>query len=214
MPGLPHAQLGAELSREQDDALGDKQVLEVDLIGDIGLMRKRSVGRYRHIAVLLAALIVVFATVLATFLYKFPVVSYFVGGESVIEAGPVEFGRWVVAPANGPKLVQFTDGSSAKLAAGARLRVTGTSRRGAALTLESGIVEVRVAGSSVTEYQVGAGPFSLTLQQGQAEISWDPMDELLVIEVHNGFAVISGCQFDTGRTVIAGRELEARCSTG
>lgn len=207
-----HSQLGSELAREQDEALGGKRVLEADLVADLGRARKQTARHKRHVAVVFGCLCVVVTTIVITVALEFPVVGYAVDAELPHETAASDFGRWVVAPASEPRVVRLTDGSSVTVGPNSRLRVVGTNRRGGTFTLESGSVELHVAGSRVTEYQVGAGPFTITMVEGRAQVAWDPMNELLVIEVRSGYAIIAGCQFESGRSLAAGRELEARCT--
>lgn len=210
----PHFSLGADLAREQDRAYGDKSLSELDLIRGVGNTRLRLVRRYRHAVLGLLGLFVAATALTAFVAFRFPVLRCMVDGDVAMrEGGDEGFGRWVVAPAQEPRQVSFSDGSVAKLAPGSRMRVIGTDRRGASVTLESGSAELRVAGSRFTEYQVGVGPFSLATAKGRVLLSWDPMNELLDLVVHDGYVVISGCQFGQGRSVVAGKELGTRCIT-
>ncbi len=208
----PHFSLGAELARELDRVHGDRRLSELELMRGVGRARSRAVGRYSRIALSLICLFVAAVSLIAFVAFEFPLVQCAIEGEAPpAEGGEVGFGRWVVASAEEPKQVDFSDGSKAKLAAGSKLRVIGANRRGASLTLESGSTELRVAGSRFAEYLVGAGPFSLAITTGRVELSWDPMNELLDLVVHEGYVVISGCQFGHGRSVMAGKELGTRC---
>jgi hypothetical protein len=208
----PHVSLGAELAREQDRVHGDRRISELELMRGGGRARLRAAHRYRQIATILLGVFVVVTAFTAYIAFEFPVVHCAIDGEGALkDGGEVGFGRWVVASAQEPKQVAFSDGSLAKLAAGSRIRVIGTNRRGASVTLESGSTELRVAGSRFAEYLVGVGPFSLAITKGWVELSWDPMNELLDLVVHEGYVVISGCQFGPGRSVMAGKELGTRC---
>jgi hypothetical protein len=208
----PHFSLGAELAREQDRVYGNRRIFELELMRGVGSARLRTVRRYRRIALGLFCLFVAATSLIALVAHKFPVVHCAIEGEVPLEAGgELGFGRWVVASAEEPRRVDFSDGSVAKLAAGSKMRVIGANRRGATVTLESGSTELRVAGSRFAEYLVGVGPFSLAITKGWVELSWDPMNELLDLVVHEGYVVISGCQFGQGRSVMAGKELGTRC---
>lgn len=214
MQRLSHPSLGAEIAREQDLVYGERGLSELDLVRALGGARPRVERRYRRLAIVSLGLFVAVTTVFALVATRFPVVECVVVGEPTTKDGAVDgFGRWVVASAQEPKLMNFSDGSAAKLAAESRIRLLGTNRRGASLTLESGSVELRVAGNRLTEYLVGVGPFSLLMTKGRAEVSWDPMNELLDLIVHDGYIVIAGCQFGPGRSVVAGKELGTRCIT-
>lgn len=232
----PHFSLGAELAREQDRVFGDMGISELDLIRGIGRARMRLIRRYRRFAIGVLGLFAVATAVTALVVFGFPVVRCTIQGAATTrasdsaagseasrgdgstndagkEVGDEGFGRWVVASAREPKQVNFSDGSVMRLAVGSRARLVGTNRRGASVTLESGSAELRVAGSRFTEYLVGVGPFSLAAVRGRLELSWDPMNELLDLVVHEGYVVISGCQFGPGRSVVAGKELGTRCIT-
>jgi hypothetical protein len=203
--------LGADIAREQDRVLGDKHLSELDLLRGLGRPRLRVAQPYRQIIVGLIGVLAVAAAVIATIAFRYPVVRYAIDGRAVTPVGHESLGRWVVAPAHESTVVTFSDRSTAKLVAASRMRVVGTSRRGVSLALESGSADLRVAGWRLTEYLVGVGPFTLAMTQAHLEISWDPQNELLELVVHDGYVVISGCQFGTGRSVMAGKELGTRC---
>jgi hypothetical protein len=211
MPSPPYLSLGAEIAREQDRILGDKQLSERDLLRGLGRTQHRVIRRYRQITIGLIGVLAVASTVVATIVLNFPVVRCAIDGTAATLVGRETLGRWVVAPANQPTVVTFSDGSMATLVAASRMRLLGTSRRGAALAVESGSVDLRVAGSRLTEYLVGVGPFGLAMAEGRVEVSWDPLNERLALFVRDGYVVISGCQFGVGRSVMAGNELNIHC---
>ncbi|HEY5955494.1 MAG TPA: hypothetical protein VIV60_03025 [Polyangiaceae bacterium] len=205
------ASLGGEIAHEQDLVLGARGVSELDLLKDNGQSRKRALARYRKIAIALGCLCVVAATIVVTIALRFPMVRCSVDAEVPSARGAQDISRWMVASAHEPKKAAFSDGTMATLAPGTRLRLVGFSRRGAAMTLESGSIEMQVVGTRITEYQMSVGPFSVTMTRGQVRVAWDPMTETLELNVNEGMAVISGCQFDVGRSLGAGKLLEARC---
>jgi len=213
-----HLALGAEIAREQERVYGDQCLTDLDLIHAVGRTRPGLARRYRRLAIWLVAILAFVAALTALFAIKFPCVQCSISGEaSALMAaeggGEQAFGRWVAVSAQEPKQIRFSDGSMAMLAAGSRMRLVETNRRGASLMLESGAIELRVAGSRFTEYLVGVGSFSLTVAKGRVALSWDPMNELLELVVHEGYVVIAGCQFGPGRSVVAGKELGTRCIT-
>jgi hypothetical protein len=203
--------LGAEIANEQDAVLGSRGISELDLLRDDERGSRRAHARSRKVAVVLGGLCVVAMTMVGTIAFRFPVVRCVVDGESPPAWGIQDISRWVVAPAHEPKVAHFSDGTQATLAPSTRLRLVGFNRRGATLTLESGSLEMQVVGTRITEYQVSAGPFSVVTSRGQVRIAWDPMAETLELNVHEGIAVISGCQFELGRSLSTGKMLEARC---
>jgi len=211
MPTPTMLSLGAALAREQDRVLGGQRIHEIDLLEARRRSRRRKVSHKQGLAIVLVGLLVVVVAALATISFRFPTVRYSVGGPWVASNEPSNLGHWITASAEEPIELRFTDGSRALLAKGCRTRVVGTNRRGASLVVESGTLEVEVAGSDLTEYLVGTGPFALALARGRVEISWNSMSDSLDLVANHGNVVISGCQFGSGARV-ASTLLGVRCS--
>jgi hypothetical protein len=204
--------LGVEIAREQENALGVRRLSEFDLLRGMGRARARIALRNRWIAFISVGLAVVVASAVLVNASRIPALGRSADGVSANAVASGGFGRWFNASASAPKEVNFSDGSSAKLRPGSGVRLLRTDSHGASVVLESGSLDLRVAGSDWTEYLVGAGPFSVAINLGQAEVSWNHMDELLRLVVREGHVVVSGCQFGVGRKVTAGNELAANCA--
>jgi hypothetical protein len=213
----PFRSLGAELAHEQDRALGERSLSELDLLRGLGKSRRRTTQSYARVAIVLTGLLIALITAITIVAFRFPLVGYVVTGPTTAsrpsDSADTQFGRWVAAPASEPRIVQFTDGSTIQVAAETHLRVLGTDRRGAHVALEIGSIGLAVATSRIAEYLVAVGPFTLVMGEGRAEASWDPSNEQLNLIVHDGYVVIIGCQFGRGRSVMAGKELSTHCTT-
>lgn len=193
--------------------LGPGQIFEFDLLQSNDRTRWHSfLGSSKLAWVLaLAPLLLVLAIAIGASVTYFRVVQFRVSGELAGSATSDRFGRWVAAPLQRSKTVSFSDGSNISLAPGTLMRVLDTSHRGSSCMLDSGTARLSIFGSGRSEYLLAAGPFVLLVAKGQAEISWDSENALLGITVHQGEAVLSGCQFGAGRSLMTGMSLQAQC---
>lgn len=213
MPAPPFISLGAALASEQDRLLGDRRIRDVDLLPTRSRARPGAIPRRTQLMLFVLGLFIATTTALLVIAWKVPTVHYSTMGSSPPGLTHDALGRWFAASASEPTVLRFSDGSEAKAASGSRFRVVELSRRGATLTLESGTFELRVAGSQLSEYLIGAGPFALTLPRSRAEVSWDPMTSSLILLVKEGQPVLAGCQFGVGKSLPQATKLAVRCET-
>lgn len=211
MPVPPFLSLGAALASEQDRLLGDRRLREIDLLPDRPRSRWEAIPRRARVLLLLLGLFIATTATLVVLAWKIPTLRYTVTGSASAAPSHDRLGRWFVASAREPTLLRFSDGSRAEAQPESRFRVIGTSRLGATFVLESGRLALSVAGSHLSEYLVGAGPFALTTSRSSVEVSWDPMTSSLVVFVKQGQPVLAGCQFGTGQSLAPATRLDVRC---
>ncbi len=131
----------------------------------------------------------------------------------VVSAGPtapVLESSWLAVPEGESTTLEFADHTWLVLAGGARARISGSVGSSVDLFLETGTVDILSERSGVP-VRIAAGPFTMTVAEGSATFRWDMAVEELELAVGEGVVVISGCQYDQGRSVSAGKELRTHC---
>lgn len=210
MPAPPFLSLGAALASEQDRLLGDRRLREIDLLPDLKRRsRWKAMPRWQRALLALWGLFIAITAAVAVLTWKIPTVRYSVSGSAF--SSQDRLGEWYAVSAREPTVLQFSDGSVAEAHPESRFRVIGTNRRGATLVVESGGLALSVAGSQLSEYLVGAGPFALTAGRSNVEVSWDPMTSSLVVFVKQGQPVLAGCQFGAGQSLAPATKLDVHC---
>lgn len=211
MPSPSFLTLGAELASEQDRILAGQSIREPELLRQSRESLHAAFPKKHRLRLLMVGLCVVVTTAMAVLWFVYPVVGYTVVGGATPSLTHPRLGRWM-ASANEPTTLRFSDGSVAKPDSKTRFRVVETGRRGASLLVESGSVELSVAGTYMTEYLLGAGPFTLAMTKGRVKVSFNAMTDTLDLVVHDGVATLSGCQFGAGVSVAAQSKSGLRCS--
>ncbi|MBX3185878.1 MAG: tetratricopeptide repeat protein [Labilithrix sp.] len=140
-----------------------------------------------------------------------PALSFVVSGDKD-EAGVV--GAFLAAPPTRELPVAFSDGTKVQVAAGGRARVAALRARGAKLLVESGVVRANVVHRENTEWLVDAGPFEVKVTGTRFDVAWQPADEAIVVTLHEGSVVVTGCGLADGTRVTAGHQLRASCKHG
>jgi DNA-directed RNA polymerase specialized sigma24 family protein len=210
---LSHAALGAEIAREQDRILGESRIFGPDLLRGSERPWSGSHSRSRQIGWPLAMVIVPAAlasTIVALASHFYYARVQALGGLSPM-AESTRTGQWVTAPPQQRGIVSFEDGSGVTLAPGARMRILTSGHAGNACVLESGGAKLSTGESSRGEQRMAAGPFVVSLGQGEVALTWDSKSEQLDVAVHHGEVWLAGCQFGTGKSVQVGQPLQIRC---
>lgn len=136
--------------------------------------------------------------------------TFVIGGKA--ESGAV--GAFLAAPPTGELPLSFSDGTRIGIAAGARARVAEVTSRGARLLLESGVVSANVVHRDGTRWLVDAGPFEVKVTGTRFDVAWQPAEQAIVVTLHEGSVVVSGCGLADGQRVSAGQQLHASCKLG
>jgi transmembrane sensor len=130
-------------------------------------------------------------------------VSFAVG----IPPAPGVVGNWISASDAATEL-RFSEGSALALAPGARIRVTETNPRGAAVLIENGNLHAKVTrASSDTRWAFRAGPFDVKVTGTELDASWDPTTETFEVAVIEGSVFATGPMLRDGRALVAGEIL-------
>ncbi|OJY18278.1 MAG: hypothetical protein BGO98_31450 [Myxococcales bacterium 68-20] len=136
----------------------------------------------------------------------------FIVGEGSHEL-PGATGAFIAAPEAAETRVQFSDGSTLRLAPDARLRVAEVARNGARVLVESGTVHVSVVHRDDTRWSVAAGPFEVQVTGTQFDVVYDPASSSLAVRMTEGSVVVHGCGLlgAEGRRLTTGEQLEVSC---
>jgi len=99
---------------------------------------------------------------------------------------------YVVAPADAPASMSFSDGSSLELEPTTRLRVQQLTQHGATVVLERGRSVTAVKHHDGSKWKVLAGPFEITVVGTRFQTDWDPASETLTVDLYEGTLQIDG----------------------
>jgi TolA-binding protein len=122
-----------------------------------------------------------------------------------------EVDAWLEASAGKAMPLRFSDGTKVRLEPNARARVTHVDPAGATVRLESGRANVSVVKRKGAAWRVSLGPFRVEVTGTRFDINWDPGNDRLLLQMHEGSVVVSGCVFGPGRSVVAGETALASC---
>jgi len=100
--------------------------------------------------------------------------------------------NYVVAGANAPASMKFSDGSTLELEPATRLRVQQLTPRGATVVLERGRSVVAVKHHDGSKWRVLAGPFEINVVGTRFQTDWDPATESLTVDLYEGTLQIGG----------------------
>lgn len=190
------ARLGAELANEQD-----RMVAEIEIY-DWEISRDKSTRGFPSFSIVLVSLCV--------FAIACSVAMRFWGNVPQHSDSSV-LGRWIAAPPEQWTSVSFSNGSKITLAPGSRMRVLQSNDFGDASVIESGSAKLTAGSANEQKAVVAAGPFLVSLSQGETELSWTAKNETLEISVRRGTVTLSGCQFGSGSSIEPGQPVRTRC---
>lgn len=201
-------QMGRFVAEHEDalsDQLVDLQAVRQRFLQASDLRSKPSWARFRWAAAIaVAAGIALFTFTLGR--ARTPL-TFLVG-----DAGRLgEVDAWLAAPVGGSLPLRFSDGSAVRLEASARARVTRLANAGATLRMETGHADVSVAKRTGAAWQVSLGPFRVDVTGTRFAVDWDPQNERLVLTMHEGTVIVSGCTFGAGRPFVAGDTVRTSC---
>lgn len=121
---------------------------------------------------------------------------------------------FLAAPADAELPIVFSDGTHVSVAAGAHARIADVTSRGARVLVESGVVHASVVHRSDTRWLVDAGPFEVKVTGTRFDVAWQPGEQAIVVTLHEGSVVVTGCGLADGQRVSGGQQLHASCKTG
>ncbi|MBI5531876.1 MAG: tetratricopeptide repeat protein [Deltaproteobacteria bacterium] len=131
----------------------------------------------------------------------------FTAGEA-LRPGPV--GQTLVAQAQQPLPLKFSDGTSLVVDPGGAARVVSLRRNGADVLVDRGVVHASVVPRGDTSWVLLMGPYEVRVTGTQFDTGWDPSTQKFFLQVREGAVVVSGCSL-AARAVDAGSEVTASC---
>lgn len=129
----------------------------------------------------------------------------------VATAGEGELGAELSAPESEPVAIDFSDGSTLKVAPGGRARVTHLDAAGAVVQLEHGHADMAVVPRHGAKWRVDAGPFRVHVKGTAFSVDWEPVGQRLDFKLREGKVVIDGGCLPRPRTLVAGESLYTSC---
>jgi hypothetical protein len=123
----------------------------------------------------------------------------------------VEVGAPIAAPAAAPVALAFSDGSTMRLHAKARARVTRIGAHGAGIVVERGAAEIAVVPRKGNDWGVDVGPFHVAVKGTRFSLEWDPATERFDFALEKGKVVITSACLGAERALVAGESLHASC---
>jgi TolA-binding protein len=207
-PLNPLRELGARVAAEQDALPVDREALAAVRDRLLAPRPRRSAARARTWVTLAAAACLAAVTILwlrapRALRFNYP------QGAAMATGLP---GAWLAADATEPMSVNFSDGSRVTLTPTTRARVLEVEPAGATMLLESGRASVAVVHRPGGQWRMNAGPFSVRVTGTKFDLEWDAAREELLLALHEGHVVVSGCNLGEGRDVFEGELLRASCA--
>ncbi len=182
-----------------------KQVATRKLLSGFAAPDVRGLSRQRWIG-MAVAFAAVAALIVGLFVAAFNdrVISFAIGGKA--EQGTL--GEWVAPEGKTSLDLRFSEGTVVTVSEGARVRVTDTTPRGAALLVEKGSITAVIKHlSPTTNWSVRAGPYEVTVTGTSFEAKWDPAKETFELLMLEGSVIVSGPRLPVGRPIVSGEHL-------
>ncbi len=183
--------LGAEVARIQDEGLVDdrrRAFVRRQLLAQPTSARRHTRSHaWRPVFALVGAGVAALAI-----LMLWPAAPEAIAYQVDDGAESSQVDHWITAPDTRPLPVRFTDGSSVRLAPGARARIHELTPAGALLELERGAAAVHVKHRRETRWTVRAGPFLVRVTGTRFHVGWNPSDRSFELEVFDGEVRVSG----------------------
>jgi TolA-binding protein len=122
--------------------------------------------------------------------------------------------NYVDAVGNAPATVEFSDGSRAVAAAGARLRIDRTEERGARVFVERGSTTAHIQHRAHSSWVFIAGPFDVHITGTRFTLAWDPREQAIDLALHEGSVEVDSPLGSSHCVVRAGQRFRASLSAG
>jgi TolA-binding protein len=119
-----------------------------------------------------------------------------------VNHGAPPAGGYVVAARPAETELEFSDGSSVRMASRARGRVVELRSDGARFALEEGTVSAEIRPRSRARWLFDAGPFLVRVHGTSFSLSWAPNESVFVLRLLNGAVSVTG--------PLTGSEIELR----
>jgi TolA-binding protein len=176
--------VGKRVASEQDQSGPsldeDRGLARFREVVDAGVVQPKRSRRW-----LAAAFVAALMAVVAVFAWPRSSLTFAVEGGRALAVA-----EWI--DAQDVTQVQFSDGTKISALTGSRWRVSDTTPVGATVQLERGELTADVYSDRDTRWLVDAGPFSIRVTGTQFTTSWNPVDEVFELVMHEGSVVLSG----------------------
>jgi TolA-binding protein len=116
--------------------------------------------------------------------------------------------QWVLVPPSESIPVHFSDGTSVLLKPSARGQVAEVTASGARVQLARGHAVVSVVPRADAHWSFDVGPFAIAVHGTRFDTGWDPVNEVFVLDLHDGSVSVSGPTIEGARVVVAGQALK------
>jgi TolA-binding protein len=153
-----------------------------------------------------AAVVVGGATLGPKLLHKRPLTFVMEGGE--VQAG----GYFRIGDHTQPS-IQFSDGSTLALMAGARGRVASVDAQGARVMLDDGEAHVEVVPRAGARWMFDAGPFLVSVHGTAFDLGWNADEGRLDVRLQRGAVSVQGPVSDQAISLHGGQWLTVRLAT-
>lgn len=128
------------------------------------------------------------------------------------EGVALEAGDWVAAQDGKPVTLAFSDGSRVRLGSRSGLRIQNLYPEGAHLLIERGDVFLSVNHRQDTRWMLDVGPYLIAVTGTMFDVSWNPDDQALSVEMISGSVRIEGPMIASGTDLSTGERLRASIS--
>jgi TolA-binding protein len=108
-----------------------------------------------------------------------------------VDQQPPSAGGYVVARDHAETVLEFSDGSSVRMASHARGRVVELRSDGARFALEGGTLSADIRPRSRARWSFEAGPFLVRVHGTSFTVSWAPEEAVFVLRLRNGAVSIA-----------------------
>ena len=114
----------------------------------------------------------------------------------------VELGAPLLAPADAPLPLRFSDGSAFTAAPRSRLTVMEVGPEGAGVVLNEGALVAAVVHRAQSRWRVQAGPYTVAVTGTRFAVEWHPSSRSFLLTLHEGAVTVFGPSLGTdGRRV-------------
>jgi ferric-dicitrate binding protein FerR (iron transport regulator) len=126
----------------------------------------------------------------------------------------VPTGVWLGAPEGNKLPLEFSDGTEVELSSASEARILSLTSSAQEMELRRGRARFHVTKRDGSSFAVRAGPYTVRVTGTRFDVTWTPVDDMFVVELHEGQVTLEGCGFGKGRQLAAGQTTRARCDGG
>ncbi len=191
--------LGKEIAELEDEILEGDHSIDVARAAfqrDRGRSPRRRVRRSVWFA---AAAVAAAATV---------ALAVFVNDQGLDD--PPSSGRWLQAPEGGELVAEVLDDGRIELSPGTAGRLFEGEGPAVVFVLEHGTALLDVEHRLGTDWRVAAGPYEIRVTGTRFLVRWQPEEQALTVDMHQGEVIVLGPSIPDGQRVRGGYRLQTR----